>query len=98
MGRGKDKKPADSSAEEPDKPPPVAPRPGASDSAFEQEKSSKKVEKSTKKDSEDLVTCPFSRCCAFTSHTTCRAERCATYSQEVQEQWRGYKGTGWEKD
>ena len=53
MGRGKKGKPADSSAEEPDNPPPVAPRPGANDSAFEQEKSSKKVDKSIKKDGED---------------------------------------------
>jgi hypothetical protein len=60
MGRGKNK-PADSSAEEPDKPPPVAPRPGASDSAFEQEKSSKKVDKSIKKDSENLPSLPLLR-------------------------------------
>jgi hypothetical protein len=51
MGRGKKDKPADSSAAEPNNPPPVAPRPGAKDSAFEQEKASKKA---VKQDGEEL--------------------------------------------
>lgn len=51
MGRGKKDKPADSSAAEPNKPPPVAPRPGAKDAAFEQEKASKTA---VKQDGEDL--------------------------------------------
>jgi hypothetical protein len=46
---GRKKKPEDS-ATEPEQPPPVAPRPGAADSSFEQEKASKKVDKKLKKD------------------------------------------------